>query len=95
MIINSLQVVDAQLGVTTPNGMFWHRYNKDGYGETSTGAPWFLTSPDTLATHGRLWPFFAGERGEYELAAHHVFKAKTQLLAIWRTAIIAIACESG
>ncbi len=86
VIINSLQVVDAQLGATTPNGIFWHRYDNDGYGETSTGAPWFLTAPDTLTTHGRLWPFFAGERGEYELAAHHVFKAKTHLLAIGRTA---------
>jgi len=35
VIINSLQVVDAQVGVTTPNGIFWHRYNNDGYGETS------------------------------------------------------------
>jgi glucoamylase len=86
VIINSLQVVDAQVGVATPNGMFWHRYTNDGYGETSTGAPWSLTAPDTLTTHGRSWPIFAGERGEYDLAAHHVFEAKTHLLAIWRTA---------
>jgi glucoamylase len=86
VIINSLQVVDAQVGVATPNGMFWHRYANDGYGETSTGAPWSLTAPDTLTTQGRLWPIFAGERGEYDLAAHHVFEAKTHLLAIWRTA---------
>jgi len=33
-----------------------------------------------------LWPIFAGERGEYDLVAHHVFEAKTHLLAIWRTA---------
>jgi len=26
-VVNSLRVVDAQLGVTTPNGTFWHRYN--------------------------------------------------------------------
>jgi glucoamylase len=86
VIINSLRVVDAQVGVATPSGMFWHRYNNDGYGETSTGAPWSLTSPGTLTTHGRLWPIFACERGEYDLAAHHVFEAKTHLLAIWRTA---------
>jgi glucoamylase len=86
VIVNSLQVVDAQVGVTTPNGIFWHRYNSDGYGETSTGAPWSLVAPDTLTTHGRLWPIFAGERGEYDLAADHVFDAKTHLLAIWRTA---------
>jgi glucoamylase len=86
VIINSLQVVDAQVGVTTPNGIFWHRYNDDGYGETSTGAPWSVTAPDSLTTHGRLWPFLAGERGEYDLAAHNVFAAKTRLLSIWRTA---------
>jgi glucoamylase len=86
VIINSLQVVDAQIGVTTPNGIFWHRYNNDGFGETSTGAPWSLAAPDTLTTHGRLWPFFAGERGEYDLAAHNVLEAKAHLLAIWRTA---------
>jgi glucoamylase len=86
VIINSLQVVDAQVGVTTPNGIFWHRYNDDGYGEPSSGAPWSLTASDTLTTHGRLWPFFAGERGEYDLAAHNVLAAKTHLLAIWRTA---------
>jgi glucoamylase len=57
-IINSLQVVDAQIGVTTPNGMFWHRYTDDGYGEMSTGAPWAVTDPDTFTTHGRLWPIF-------------------------------------
>ncbi len=85
-IINSLQVVDAQLGITTPNGMFWHRYNNDGYGETSSGAPWFLTGPETLTTHGRLWPLFAGERGEYDIATHNVFEAKTRLLTMWHTA---------
>jgi glucoamylase len=86
VIINSLQVVDAQVGVTTPNGIFWHRYSDDGYGEPSSGSPWSLTAADTLTTHGRLWPFFAGERGEYDLAAHNVVAAKTHLLAIWRTA---------
>jgi glucoamylase len=86
VIINTLQVVDAQVGVTTPNGIFWRRYNSDGYGETSTGAPWSLTASDSLTTHGRLWPLLAGERGEYGLAAHHVFAAKTHLLAISRTA---------
>jgi hypothetical protein len=52
VIINSLRVVDQQLATTTPNGIFWHRYNFDGYGET-TGAPWGVTSPDTFTTHGR------------------------------------------
>jgi glucoamylase len=85
-IINSLQVVDAQIGVTTPNGMFWHRYTDDGYGEMSTGAPWAVTDPDTFTTHGRLWPIFAGERGEYDLAAYSVFGAETHLIAMGLTA---------
>ena len=79
VIINSLQVVDAQTRLTTPNGMFWHRYTDDGYGEMSTGAPWAVTSPDTFTTHGRLWPILAGERGEYDLAAHNVFGAEAHL----------------
>ena len=86
VIVNSLKVVDAQLGTTTPNGTFWHRYNFDGYGETATGAPWGVTSPDTFTTHGRLWPIFAGERGEYDLAAHNAFGAQAHLNAIVRTA---------
>jgi len=85
-VLNSLPVIDAQLGTTTPNGMFWHRYTKDGYGETSTGAAWGVTSPDTFMTHGRLWPIFAGERGEYDLAAHNVPGAEAHLIAIGLTA---------
>ena len=76
-ILSTLPVVDAQLGVTTPNGQFWHRYNRDGYGERPTGAPWDIGFPaapldspwSSQATIGRIWPIFAGERGEYELAA--------------------------
>jgi glucoamylase len=61
---STLPVVDRELGVETPNGFFWHRYNHDGYGETPDGRP-FGTNDGI----GRLWPIFAGERGEYELAA--------------------------
>jgi glucoamylase len=68
-IRNTVSVVDNQLGVRTPNGMFWHRFNYDGYGETRTGGPWDISPPDTFRTIGRIWPIFAGERGEYELAA--------------------------
>ena len=69
VVRNSLEVVDRQLAVRTPNGTFWHRYNFDGYGETRTGAPWMVTPDDSGLTLGRLWPIFAGERGEYELLA--------------------------
>ncbi|HEU5267001.1 MAG TPA: glycoside hydrolase family 15 protein, partial [Jatrophihabitans sp.] len=37
-ITNSLAVVDSTIKVSTPEGPIWHRYNHDGYGETSTGA---------------------------------------------------------
>lgn len=63
-VLSTLPVVDRELGVDTPNGQFWHRFNHDGYGETPDGRP-FGTNDGI----GRLWPIFAGERGEYELAA--------------------------
>jgi glucoamylase len=58
----SVSVVDATISADTPSGRLWYRYNHDGYGETSTGAPY------TGAGIGRLWPILTGERGEYELA---------------------------
>jgi glucoamylase len=85
-ISNSIKVVDAQLSVTTPTGKFWHRYTNDGYGETASGAPWTLTPPNSGATHGRLWPIFAGERGEYEIAARNLSAAQANLLAMASTA---------
>jgi glucoamylase len=68
-ILSSLPVVDERLGVDTPNGRYWHRFDHDGYGETRDGGPWDISEPDTFRTIGRAWPLFAGERGEYELAA--------------------------
>jgi glucoamylase len=66
-ILRTLPVVDRELSELTPNGRFWHRYNHDGYGETVAGNPFPGTEEDPGM--GRLWPIFAGERGEYELAA--------------------------
>src|SRR4029077_871897 len=86
VIINSLQVVDAQTGPTTHRGLFWHRYTHDGYGEKSTGAPWALTPSDSSMSHGRLWPLLTGERGEYDVAAHNVFGAEEHLIALSRIA---------
>jgi glucoamylase len=63
-VVSTLPVVDRELGLVTPTGQFWHRFNPDGYGETPDGRP-FGTNDGI----GRLWPIFAGERGEYELAA--------------------------
>ena len=60
--------------VDTPNGAFWHRYDFDGYGEKKDGSNWDIGQPvnptedwANNATIGRIWPIFAGERGEYEL----------------------------
>jgi glucoamylase len=68
-ILSTLPVVDEHLEVRTPNGSFWHRFDFDGYGETRDGGPWVITNPGDNLTVGRAWPIFAGERGEYELAA--------------------------
>jgi glucoamylase len=79
-VVDSPTILDHQkvgLKVDTPNGTFWHRFNFDGYGETREGEPWDIgftpceltTCLETQKTIGRAWPIFAGERGEYELAA--------------------------
>lgn len=80
-IRTTLPVVDRELGVLTPNGMFWHRYDHDGYGETLDGGP--FSGPGNT---GRLWPIFAGERGEYELLAGDPASAAARLRAIAATA---------
>jgi glucoamylase len=83
---NTVRVVDRQLGVRTPNGTFWHRFNFDGYGERRDGGPWDVSDPGSGLTIGRIWPIFAGERGEYELLAGSGRAARraasTQLAAI-------------
>jgi glucoamylase len=89
-IVQSLGVVDDQLAFTTPNnGTFWHRYNFDGYGEQPDGSPWDIgfdpcgvsTCTEPQATIGRIWPIFAGERGEYELAAGGAAAGRLQSMA--------------
>jgi len=69
VIRSTIEVVDDQLATRTALGTFWHRFSFDGYGETRTGRAWDIGEPDTYRTFGRLWPIFAGERGEYELLA--------------------------
>jgi glucoamylase len=65
IIDRSLKIVDETIRVETPNGPAFHRYNHDGYGETYFGGPWLSQGI------GRVWPVFAGERGEYEVALGH------------------------
>ncbi|WP_039912603.1 glucan 1,4-alpha-glucosidase [Cellvibrio mixtus] len=47
----------------------WRRYGIDGYGEdTVTGAGYAaVNDTSTKEQRGRVWPFFTGERGHYEL----------------------------
>jgi glucoamylase len=62
-IVSTVKVIDATLKVDTPHGPAWHRYQGDGYGEHSDGAPF-----DGIGV-GRAWPLLTGERAHYELAA--------------------------
>jgi glucoamylase len=74
LIIKSLQVIDATIKRTTPSGPAWYRYNHDAYGERADGLPY-----DARRGIGRLWTLLTGERGEYELAAGRVEKARLLL----------------
>ncbi|MFF5173240.1 glycoside hydrolase family 15 protein [Micromonospora sp. NPDC000089] len=86
-VVNTLAVVDRQLGFTTPGGRYWHRFSFDGYGETLTGADWNFDFPaDSRATRGRGWPLFNGERGEYHLATGDRPAAARELAMLAHTA---------
>jgi glucoamylase len=62
----SIPVLDSAIESTTPNGPGWHRYNGDGYGDSSsTGAPWAPSGQGT----GHLWPALSVERGEYDMVS--------------------------
>jgi glucoamylase len=72
-ITNSLTAVDDTIKTTTPEGPVWHRYNHDGYGETSTGADY------TGSGVGNPWPVLTGERGEYDVALGDTTDAQSML----------------
>ncbi|HEU5472279.1 MAG TPA: glycoside hydrolase family 15 protein [Actinophytocola sp.] len=86
VVRNTIAVVDRELSTSTPAGQFWHRFTSDGYGEQADGGPWNVNFPRPTRTFGRLWPIFAGERGEYELLAGAASAAGTRLRAIAATA---------
>ena len=86
-VVNSLGVIDAQLGVPTARGFYWHRASFDGYGEKANGDPWEFGLPDdSRITRGRAWPLLNGERGEYDLAAGDVAAARAQITTMARAA---------
>jgi glucoamylase len=72
-IAKTLPVVDSQLEVQTPEGPIFHRYNFDGYGETSSGGDF------TSSGVGNPWPVLTGERGEYDVASGNLTAAKSML----------------
>jgi glucoamylase len=86
-VVNTLSVIDAQLGVPTPRGFYWHRASFDGYGEKADGSQWDYGLPDdSLITRGRAWPLLNGERGEYQIAAGRVPAGRAQLTTMARAA---------
>ncbi len=46
----------------------WRRYGNDGYGENVETGNGYGVGGMTPGQRGRVWPFFTGERGHYELA---------------------------
>ncbi len=62
-IRNTIKVCDAVLGIATPQGRTFHRYNEDGYGEKADGAPFDGTGI------GRGWPLLCGERAHTAVMA--------------------------
>ncbi|MFC3115924.1 glucan 1,4-alpha-glucosidase [Cellvibrio fontiphilus] len=45
----------------------WRRYGIDGYGEEIKGGKGYVEANNSTDGRGRVWPFFTGERGHYEL----------------------------
>ena len=72
-ILDTITAVDFFLKRDLRAGPYWYRYNDDGYGEHTDGAPFDGTGV------GRLWPLLTGERAHYELAAGKPAEAKRLL----------------
>lgn len=45
----------------------WRRYGIDGYGEEISAGKGYMEANNSSDGRGRVWPFFTGERGHYEL----------------------------
>jgi glucoamylase len=86
-VVNTLGVIDEQLGVPTDRGFSWHRASFDGNGEKLDGSQWEFGLPDdSRITRGRAWPLLNGERGEYQIAAGDLRGARKQITATARAA---------
>jgi len=62
-LLDTITVVEGEIGQTVRTGRAYHRYNDDGYGEATDGSPFAGSGV------GRLWPLLAGERGHFEALA--------------------------
>jgi glucoamylase len=62
-VLDSVRVADGELAADVGTGTAYHRYDRDGYGETADGGPFVFHGI------GRPWPLLAGERGHYEVLA--------------------------
>ncbi len=60
-ILDTVRIVDAELGQTLDGHRLYHRYQLDGYGEQEDGSAFDGTGI------GRLWPLLTGERGNYAI----------------------------
>ncbi|NCO70113.1 MULTISPECIES: glucan 1,4-alpha-glucosidase [Shewanella] len=72
----------AKDGSTIPG---YRRYGNDGYGEDTVTGLSYAEKGNTEDQRGRVWPFFTGERGHYELA---LAKANGTLSADTKQALI-------
>ncbi|HSC66882.1 MAG TPA: glucan 1,4-alpha-glucosidase [Cellvibrio sp.] len=45
----------------------WRRYGIDGYGEDASNGAAYVEANNSAQGRGRVWPFFTGERGHFEL----------------------------
>ncbi|AZG73572.1 glucan 1,4-alpha-glucosidase [Shewanella livingstonensis] len=63
----------------------YRRYGNDGYGEDTVTGLSYAEKGNTVDQRGRVWPFFTGERGHYELA---LAKANGTLSADTKQALI-------
>lgn len=57
----------------------WRRYGIDGYGEDLVTGLGYVEANNSTQGRGRVWPFFTGERGHYELQLAHTLKSASQL----------------
>jgi len=66
-VLDSLPESEAGTAVELVNGIGFHRYNHDGYGEKADGRT-YLAAP-AFTGIGRVWPLLTGERAQQVLAA--------------------------